>query len=207
MYERNNDISSLLKNALEEKSLSLRKFSSITNIDSSTISRIINGKRKATPEHLQIFSEVLDIPIAILFEAAGYPVREDESEIHKAIDNIQDFLKDDEGYNKNFSVEDVKAELFKYEKYAETLEGRQIIDNNFEDKIKNTGSAGPFIEQLKDMFSKFCQNDSSLKQLSLIGGALLYFITSIDIIPDYLFPLGYIDDAFVVEFVSSKLKK
>lgn len=208
MYENeNNEIGILLKNVLKEKTLSIRKFSTITDIDSSTISRIINGKRKATPEHLQIFSEVLNVPTSILFEAAGYSVREEDSELHKAIDNIQDFLKDTEGYNKNFSEEDVKAELFKYEKYAETVEGRKLIDNNFEEKIKNTGSIGPFIDQLKYMFNKFCQNDNSLKQLSLIGGALLYFITSIDIIPDYLFPIGYIDDAFVVEFVSNKLKK
>lgn len=204
--KKNNEIGCLLKKILEEKSLSIRKFSEITDIDSSTISRIINGKRKAKPEHLQKFAQVLNLPTAILFESAGYDLKENESEIHKAIDNIQDVLKNTADYN-DFSVEEVKDELFKYEKYSETIEGKTIIDENFEEKVKSTGFIGPFIDQLKDMFLKFCQKDDSIKHLSLIGGALLYFIMNIDVIPDYLFPIGYIDDAFVVEFVSNKLKK
>ncbi len=40
----------LLKKLLKEKSLSMRKLSALTNIDTATISMIINGKRKANPE-------------------------------------------------------------------------------------------------------------------------------------------------------------
>ena len=40
-----------LKKMLQEHSLSMRKFSELTDIDTATISRIINGKRKANPAH------------------------------------------------------------------------------------------------------------------------------------------------------------
>ncbi len=38
-----------------------------------------------------------------------------------------------------------------------------------------------------------------------MGGALLYFIVSVDVIPDYIFPIGYIDDAAAVQFVFNQL--
>lgn len=45
------------------------------------------------------------------------------------------------------------------------------------------------------------------KDLLLIGGALTYFIIPVDIIPDFLGPPGYVDDATVLSGVISTLKK
>ena len=40
-----------------------------------------------------------------------------------------------------------------------------------------------------------------LRELAVIGSALIYFIISVDIIPDYIFPIGYLDDAIAVKLV------
>jgi uncharacterized membrane protein YkvA (DUF1232 family) len=34
-----------------------------------------------------------------------------------------------------------------------------------------------------------------------MGSALLYFILPVDVIPDYIFPIGYLDDAIAVQLV------
>lgn len=48
-----NSIGLLLKQIMKQQSMSMRELGILTGIDKSTISRIINGKRKANPEHLQ----------------------------------------------------------------------------------------------------------------------------------------------------------
>ena len=55
----NGKLGLLLKELLKKQSLSMRKLSEFTTIDTATISRIINGKRKAKPEHLQKLPTVL----------------------------------------------------------------------------------------------------------------------------------------------------
>ncbi|MEM5594999.1 YkvA family protein [Niallia circulans] len=37
-----------------------------------------------------------------------------------------------------------------------------------------------------------------------MGAALIYFIISVDVIPDYIFPIGYLDDAVAIK-ISAKL--
>ncbi len=62
-----------------------------------------------------------------------------------------------------------------------------------------------FIEQLTDMYQQFCNETISKEERAVLGSALLYFILSTDIIPDYLFPIGYLDDAIAVELAKEKL--
>ncbi|WP_343770096.1 YkvA family protein [Oceanobacillus oncorhynchi] len=38
-----------------------------------------------------------------------------------------------------------------------------------------------------------------------MGGVLLYFITPVDVVPDYIFPIGYMDDAIAVQIALKKL--
>ena len=71
-----NQLGLFLKRLLKERSLSMRKFSELTGIDVATISRIINGKRKANPAHLQKFADYLGVPITEFFEAIGFSIDE-----------------------------------------------------------------------------------------------------------------------------------
>ncbi len=79
------------------------------------------------------------------------------------------------------------------------------IHESFSTKLKQIDSTGPFIEQLTEMYQQFCKDTISETERAVIGSALLYFVLSTDIIPDYIFPIGYLDDAIAVELVKEKL--
>ena len=64
MADKSNEIGQLLKGLLKERSLSMRKFSQMTGVDTAIISKIINGKRKSTPEHLERFADYFGISIS-----------------------------------------------------------------------------------------------------------------------------------------------
>ncbi|MFB7159113.1 MULTISPECIES: helix-turn-helix domain-containing protein [unclassified Lysinibacillus] len=205
----------LLRELLKERSLSMRKFSELTGIDTATISRIINGKRKATPQHLENFADCLGVPLITLFEAAGYPIEprqeepetEPDSDIHTSVDSIQAFLKSSNVYDDEFSVANVEQKLESYGLYAQTEEGKNSILKDFDEKIKSVGSIGPFISKLKELYEKFSSGKGTIFELTIIGSTLLYFIIPVDVIPDYLFPIGYLDDAIAVQLTTKALLK
>ncbi|GAB0169250.1 helix-turn-helix domain-containing protein [Lysinibacillus sp. CTST325] len=208
-----NTLGLLLRELLKERSLSMRKFSELTGIDTATISRIINGKRNATPQHLEKFADCLDVPLINLFEAAGYPIEqrqegsESDSDIHTSVDAIQSLLKSSNVYDDEFSVSHVEQKLESYGLYAQTEEGKNSILKDFDEKIKSVGSIGPFISKLKELYEKFASGKGTLFELTLIGSTLLYFIIPVDVIPDYLFPIGYLDDAIAVQLTTKTLLK
>ncbi|MBU5211500.1 helix-turn-helix domain-containing protein [Heyndrickxia oleronia] len=198
----------LLKELLKEQSLSMRKLSELSGIDTATISRIINGKRKATPEHLQKFAECLQVPMTDLFVAAGFPLAKQESQnsdIHQSIDRIEQALQSSNVYDQQFSLEKVKQHIKKYEQYSQTEEGKETILNKFEEKLQKVGSIGPFISQLKVMYEKFRLKMGTPYELGLMGAALVFFILPVDVIPDYIFPIGFLDDAMAVQIVIQSL--
>ncbi|KMY51426.1 helix-turn-helix domain-containing protein [Peribacillus loiseleuriae] len=208
---KKSNLGSVLKEILKEQSLSMRKLSELTEIDTATISRIINGKRKANPEHLQKFAKSLGVPTAELFVAAGYDIEQKpkqeklHSDIHISVDSIQNFLESSNINIENFTITSVEQKLANYEQYVQTEEGKETILTSFGEKLQRVGSIGPFINHLKDMFEKFRLMKGTPGELFLIGSALLYFILSVDVIPDYLFPIGYLDDAIAVQLVTHAL--
>lgn len=207
----NNNLGLLLKEFLKERSLSMRKFSELTGIDTATISRIINNKRNATPQHLEKFADCLGVPLINLFEAAGYPIEQrqekSESDIHTSVDAIQALLKSSNVYDDEFSVAQVEQKLESYGLFAQTEEGKNTIVKDFDEKIKNVGSVGPFINKLKELYERFLSGKGTLFELTIIGSTLLYFIIPVDVLPDYLFPIGYLDDAIAVQLTTKTLLK
>lgn len=192
-----------LRGLLKERSLSMRKFSELTEIDTATISRIINGKRKANIQHLERFAECLEVPLMELIEAAGYPVEQKQSDSanHTYVDMIQDLV------HTNVSVQVIEQQLANYELYSQTDEGSSSILQEFEGKLKGVGSIGPLINQMKYLFEKFRLRKGTATELALMGSALLYFIIPVDAIPDYLFAVGYLDDAIAVQLITTALEK
>jgi len=201
----------VLKSLLHENSLSMRKLSVLTGIDTATISRIVNGKQSAKPNHLKLFAEHLHVPLAMLVEAAmldGSELeRERLSDLHHSINTIQDVLTSSSNFDPQFTTERVQQELVKYEQYARTAEGKQLIRDDFHSKVEQVNGAGPFIEKLNRMFEQYCHEDISPEEQAVLGSGLLYFISAVDIIPDYLFPIGYVDDAIAVQLVMERLSR
>lgn len=198
-----------LKALLHARAMSIRKCSEQTGIDKATISRIINGKRKANIHHLKKFAACLNVSLAELMEAAGHPIDSadsgDSSDMYTSMKEIQQILKASDLYQDNFSMDAVHQRLNHYGKDAQTEEGQQIIHNQFKKKIDEVGSIGPFIKKLKDFYAQFAQHKGTTFTLAIMGGALLYFITPIDVVPDYIFPIGYMDDAMAVQIALKSL--
>lgn len=201
------DLGILLLDLLKERSLSMRNLSELTGIDIATISRICSGKRNATLKHLDTFSNSLEVPIKILLEAAGYPIEQEKlaPDNQNTVAAIQDIIKKSNLAGDNFSTEEIEEQLSAYGEHSQTENGTKSIHQGFVEKIKEVGSVGPFISDLNELFERFRLSKGTIGQLTLIGGALLYFITPIDIIPDYLFAVGYLDDIIVVQFAMNTL--
>ena len=63
--------------------MSMGKLSTLCQIDKATISKIINGKRKANLNHLQRFANALDVSLNELMHAAGYKVEQGVEQEHE----------------------------------------------------------------------------------------------------------------------------
>lgn len=209
-------LADIIKAALKKQSLSMRGLSALTGMDTATISRIVNGKQKARLEHLQHFAVHLGIPMETLLSAAGYPLDgntqlkdADQPGASYTGSQEQELLRvfDGLGLDVRDMTERVRKELVKYEEYAETREGSELITDRFPEKLEQLQSAGFYIQQLKDLYARYHEPDIPANMKTVIGSALLYFVLSADIIPDYSFPLGYIDDALAVRLVLERLKE
>lgn len=208
------DLGSLLKALLKQKSLSMRKLSALTGIDTATISRIVNGKQTAKLYHLEQFAQHLGVPTELLLQAigikTGHVAKEEPTDIQSiqsSFNAIQEVLHSSAFMQTPFSMDLVEKELHSYEQYAQTEAGERLIREEFETKVKQVDGAGPFIDQLKEMYTRFVEGHVSPAERAILGSALLYFILSTDIIPDYVFPIGYLDDAIAVHLVLAKLQK
>uniref|UniRef100_UPI003D1D7CDB DUF1232 domain-containing protein n=1 Tax=Kroppenstedtia sanguinis TaxID=1380684 RepID=UPI003D1D7CDB len=207
--DEGNQIGMLLRHLLQERSISMRRLSRLTGIDTATISRIANGKQQAKPKHLKLFAQCLDVPLDTLYRAAGYKIDtvkvEQQSDLHASVDMIQEFIGASKGHDLQYTIDRVKQELVVYEQYALTEEGEQMIQKKFHPKVRQVGGAGPFIEELKQIYTQYSRSDLTSSERAILGSALLYFILSTDIIPDYIFPIGYLDDAIAVKLVLNRV--
>lgn len=201
----------MIKTLLKERAMSMRSLSTLTGIDTSTISRIANGKQKAKREHLLQMADHLGVPAETLLRAAGFDIvrREDHlhADIHASVHTIQEVLTSSKLFDEKYTVERVQQELTKYQQYALTEEGQQLIHKDFHTKVEQVSGAGPFIDHLQQMYKQFCQGNRSSEERSILGSGLLYFILSADTIPDYVFPIGYLDDAIAVQLVFDRLSE
>ncbi|WP_054949169.1 helix-turn-helix domain-containing protein [Numidum massiliense] len=202
----------VIKSLLKERALSMRKLSALTGIDTATISRIASGKQTPKIEHLKQFASALDVPLKQLLVAIGLDLGQDELDLDekKSLNSDMHLLVNALDATHFVDVQHVatrvKKELDNYEQYARTAEGQRVIQEQFPLKVQQVDGAGPFIERLQQMYEKLSDAHISDKERSVIGSALLYFILTTDIIPDYLFPIGYLDDAFAVQLVSERLE-
>lgn len=204
----NDTLGSLVKELLHKKSLSMRKFSKLTSIDVATISRIVNGKRRANLNHLQVFAQVLDVPIVNLVRAAGYEIEKNVTDdANETIRQMQKVIEKSDIHQEEFTLDLLEQRLSSYQQYSRTDEGEEIIRKEFKEKVKKVAGVGPYIQQLQDIFTKFTLRKGNAKELAVMGGVLIYFILTMDLVPDYLFPIGFIDDAIAVQTATQLLSQ
>jgi uncharacterized membrane protein YkvA (DUF1232 family) len=85
-------------------------------------------------------------------------------------------------------------------------------ENEFWQKVEKASPAlRKIMESVKDLYSLFRdgvkgQYDVHPATLGIIAGGLLYFIIPLDVIPDYLPLVGYLDDAAVLTAIINSLQ-
>lgn len=201
------ELGAIIKTAMIEQSLSLRKLSELSGISSASISRILSNKQPASMHHLQVFAKQLNIPIEQLLQAVGIGVNEKMNTDSNIIMNmISDVLKSFD-LELDDIISDIQKELKKYELYARTLSGKEVILNNFVSKLNELNGAGAIINQMNALFELFRSKDIDPNVQAVIGSTLLYFIHMPDAIPDYAFPIGYLDDAIAVTLTVNRLSE
>jgi len=185
----------------------MRKLSELSGIQTATISRIVNGKQAARIEHLQKFAVIFQVPVKELLEAAGVEMNSsgESEDQHFFMEMIQDTLKHSSLLDYDSLVPSIQLELDRYERYALTEEGQQLISDKFTVKAQQVDGMGPFIDQLMHMYRRYEGEDVADEARAIMGSVLLYFILSTDVIPDYIFPIGYLDDAIAIKLGLSRL--
>ncbi|MHB1626776.1 MAG: helix-turn-helix domain-containing protein [Bacilli bacterium] len=198
MAEAANGFGDYLRSQLTKKGLSMRRLAELCGVDPATVSRLIAGKQRIRPEHVAMLAKSLDVPAIELWQAAGFSIAE------RVPDEASQYGADDPfalPVIAGLDVSRIRAELQKCRDYAGTPEGQEIIVRDFQHKIDQVQGIGPFIDELKAMFDFYMDETRDREQRSLLGSALLYFILATDIIPDYSFPIGYVDDAIAIDMV------
>lgn len=105
-------------------------------------------------------------------------------------------------FNQKSAEKQLNAEADKVRR--EDLESLLARQRTIEDKVKGSGKLNRFREDIKLMFAMIRDywngnyRDVPWKSIAAIAGALLYVLNPLDVIPDLLIGIGFLDDAGVV---------
>jgi len=212
-----NSFGMYLRGKMKQAGMSIRKLAQESELGPSTISRIMTGDQKPRPEHLVKIAPALKLPVLELWQAAGY-IRDEQppgEPVNRLKTSYPSLGTTKEGVSQaGLSFDSYKlpsiegldpvriiVELDKYRIYAQTAEGQEIIMQDFNKKLDQIKGVGPFINKLQAMYKLYLDEATDPEIKYIIGSVLLYFILPTDIIPDYLFPIGYLDDAMATDLV------
>lgn len=200
------DLGDMIKAVMQEQTLSLRKLSECCGIAPSTVSRILNGKQPANIGHLQAFSSYLDIPLWKLLEASGLDIGENNNENSKMILSVIHQILNSYEIAYDDVIRDIQKDLKKCEHYAKTSAGKELVQNVFLSKMQSLNAEGVIIEYLQKLYQMYLSEQMQPHIQAAAGSALLYLISTPDVIPDYAFPIGYLDDAIAVVLTVSRIE-
>ncbi|EQA35021.1 PF06803 family protein [Leptospira inadai serovar Lyme str. 10] len=77
------------------------------------------------------------------------------------------------------------------------------VKRGFWPKVKKVAGKVPFLPDAISLYFAMLDSETPLKAKLTIAGALAYFLTPFDAIPDILIGVGYLDDAAVIAAVIS----
>lgn len=102
----------------------------------------------------------------------------------------------------------VQAQLIRLAEYAATAEAQQLVAEGLARKIAALGARGPVIERLRHLAETYLHDTTAPEPIRTVAGsAVLYFLLGVDDIDDYLFPIGYLDDAVAVSLVDAEVQR
>lgn len=194
-----------LKKEVADRRLSLRELGRLSGIDHATLSKIMNGKRKINLNHLHRLSEGLGISVkSLLTDSDNHHIADDN--LGGNLEAVQKLVKANHPEMDDITLGRIDLEIEKYATDSMTPRGRQDISEKLKDKMAQSSETGIFMNNIRSMYNKFITMDGHPKDIALMGGALLYFIVTTDLIPDYLLPIGLLDDALIVQAISQRIE-
>ncbi|WP_018132237.1 DUF1232 domain-containing protein [Effusibacillus pohliae] len=196
----------------EELVAALKKQKNVAT-SKSAISRILTGKRMPSEQEAQGMADVLEAPQ--IYQAylllQEYLKKKDAVSI-LAFYQVLDLLVE----NRNTFVHNAEEPAIDYSllykmlknlhRYCLAKDVSVHVREGFVSKLVEVSGFGTMIERLKLMYQCFMHGRQlSAGDRAWLATGLLYFISPLDLIPDYLVPYGYLDDSIVVGFIFSEL--
>ncbi|MCY0870239.1 MAG: DUF1232 domain-containing protein [Firmicutes bacterium] len=181
-----------LRTLMTARGMSVRALARCAGVHASTVSRALGRRRTLTADLTAKLWRCLDAPVPAAQTGTSAETTVALCALCAAVGARVDIAR-------------IGEDLAKFEAYAATPEGERVIRTSFAEKVAATGGAGPMIRQLHEYYDAYCRLGGGEPQRAIMGSALLYFVQSVDAIPDYLFPVGYIDDAIALQLVNERL--
>ena len=146
-----NDDNTLLKveinNYLNENNLSLRKFSKIVDIPTSTLSRIINSKQKPSITHIKKLSKFIPLFLNSFLndDLSSKDINIDITNTQAIQNNeLYNILKFSQFADSKKLNQEINNQFNKCKEYAKTQDGINMIKSDFDRKIKEINGVWPF---------------------------------------------------------------
>jgi transcriptional regulator with XRE-family HTH domain len=170
---------------------SLRALGARAGVHHATLSRLMAGRTAPTPRLLRLIAPHLGLDADRLVALARAGPAGDEPAW---------------GVPEGIGPSHVRATLEQLAVLAGGAEVEGLVRAGYGPKralLAQSGMAGPALARLDALFELYAQGSDDLPQAlrRRVAAALLYFVLSVDAIPDDRFPIGYLDDAWVAELV------
>ncbi len=182
--------------------LSLRALGRAAGVSHSSVSRLLAGRARPTAGLLRALAPVLGCPADELLAAAGLarPAGADdpwEALRRLGVDPAPPAL-----------AARVAERLEHLRAYAATPAAAETVRGGLEPKLAALGAGGPVIDRLRALSHLYLEGtDAPTAARLAAGSAVLYFLVAVDAIDDFLFPLGYLDDAIAIALAEAEVRR
>ena len=182
--------------------LSVRALGRAAGVSHSSVSRLLAGRARPTSGLLRTLAPVLGVPADELLAAAGLGRTESPDDPWDAlrrmgVDPAPPAL-----------AARVAERLEHLEAYAATGAAAQTVRDGLEAKLAAIGAGGPVIDRLRALSQLYLgDGDAPVAARMAAGSAVLYFLVAVDAIDDFLFPLGYLDDAIAIALAEARVRR
>lgn len=102
----------------------------------------------------------------------------------------------------NLSDEKIRSEFkSQYDSEVKVDHGKEYVEEKLWEKVERIGRKISFAKDIKALFNYMIDPSVTWYRKSIVVGALIYFISPIDTIPDIAPLIGYLDDLGVITAV------
>ncbi len=105
-------------------------------------------------------------------------------------------------------VERIQERLGHLREFAATAEGRMQAREGLGRKVAALGARGPVIDRLLALGRLYLEDGPAPPAARhAAGSAVLYFLLAVDAIDDFVWPIGYLDDALAVVLAEADVRR